>query len=110
MRKTGVAAIGRHLDRVEDRAHRRRRDHRRVGMPVLADNVLVAGLAPDHDDLVVLLHALVVRMDEDLAEAARECLVLFGVELLVAKEHDAVLVERLADFGDRRIVDGRRRS
>jgi hypothetical protein len=44
-------------------------------------------------------------MNEDLAKAARECLVLFGVELLVAKEHDAVLVERAADFGDRRIVE-----
>ena len=105
MGEAGVAAIGRHLDRIEDRAHRRRRDHRRVGVPILADNVLVAGFAPDHDDLVVLLHAPVVRVDEDLAEAAGECLVLFGVELLVAKEHDAVLVERPADFGDRRVVD-----
>src|SRR3954470_19312748 len=74
-------------------------------MPVLADNVLVAGFAPDHHDLVVLLHAPVVRMDENPAEAAREFLVVLGVELLIAKEHDAVLVERPADFGDCRRVD-----
>ena len=43
-------------------------------------------------------------MHEDLAEAAREGFVLFGVELLVAEEDDAVLVERPADVGDCRIV------
>ena len=47
----------------------------------------------------------VVRVDEDLAEAAGEGLVLLGVDLLVAEEDHAVLVERLADFGDDAVVE-----
>ena len=65
----------------------------------------VAGLALNHDDLVVLAHAAVVRVHEDFAEAAGEGFVLLGVELLVMEEDHAVLVERLTDFGDGRVVE-----
>ena len=51
---------------------------------------------------------LVVRVDEDLAEPARERLVLLGVELLVAEEHDAVLVA--APRGSRRSSPSSRSS
>jgi hypothetical protein len=104
-RKQGVAAIGRHLDRVKDRAHRRLFHHRRVGVPILADDVLVTRLAADHDDLVVQLHAAVVRVDKDLAKAAGEGLVLLRVERLVAEEDHAVLIERGADLRDHGVIE-----
>ena len=47
----------------------------------------------------------VVGMDEDLAEPARKRLVLRDVDLLVAEEHDAVLVQRVADLADRAVVE-----
>ena len=100
-----VAAVGRHLDAVEDGAHRRLGHHGGVGVPLLADDLLVAGLARDLDDLGVGLHALVVGMDEDLAEAAREGLVALGIELLVAEEDDAVVEQRLADVADGGLVE-----
>jgi hypothetical protein len=74
-------------------------------VPVLADDVLVAGLAEDHLDLVVGLHALVVRVNEDRAEAASKGLLLRSVELLVAEEDHAVLVERLADLRDHPVIE-----
>ena len=40
-------------------------------------------------------------MNEDLAEAAGEGLVSFDIEILVAKEDDAMLVQRGADLADR---------
>ena len=44
-------------------------------------------------------------MEEDLAELAREPLVLRHVDLLVAEEHDAVLVQRVADLAHRAVVE-----
>ena len=44
-------------------------------------------------------------MDEDLAEAAGEGLVPDDVELLVAEEHHAVLVQRVADLVDGVVVE-----
>jgi hypothetical protein len=75
------------------------------GVPFLADDVRVAGLALDHDDLVVLAHALVIWVHEDLAEAARERFVLLGVEFLVVEENDAVIEQRLADVGDHAVIE-----
>ena len=76
-------------------------------MPILADDLLVAGLARDHDDLGIGLRALVVGVDEDLAEAAREGLVARHVELLVAEEDDAVVEQGLADVADGALVEVR---
>lgn len=42
-----IPAMERHIDGVENRAHGRFRRHGGIGMPVLADNFLVAGRAPD---------------------------------------------------------------
>ena len=44
-------------------------------------------------------------MDEDVAEAPRQPLVLLGIELLVPEEDDAVIEERLADLGHGRVVE-----
>jgi hypothetical protein len=44
-------------------------------------------------------------VDEDVAKAAGECLVLFPVEFLVAEEDHAMFVQRGADFGDDRVVE-----
>src|SRR5215472_12412804 len=74
-------------------------------MPILADDVLVARLAADHHNLVVLLHAAIVRVDKDLAKAAGKGLVLVRVERLVAEENDAMLVERGADFRDHGVIE-----
>jgi hypothetical protein len=74
-------------------------------VPVLADDPLVAGLARDLHDLGIGLHALVVGMDEDLAEAAREDLVALGIELLVAEEDDAVVEQGLADVADGGVIE-----
>ena len=76
-------------------------------MPILADDLLVAGLARDHDDLGIGLRALVVGVDEDLAEAAREGLVARHVQLLVAEEDDAVVEQGLADVADGTLVEVR---
>ena len=74
-------------------------------MPVLADIARVAGLAAHHDDLGIVAHADIVGMNEDLAETAGEGLVSRNVELLVAKEHHAVLVQRTADLADGLVVE-----
>jgi len=55
-------------------------------VPVFADNFLVAGFAADIEDFRIRADAVVVRVDEDVAEAARESLVLLGIDGLVAKE------------------------
>jgi hypothetical protein len=44
-------------------------------------------------------------MHEDLAEAARERLVLGGVEPLIAEEDDAVIEEGAPDGGHARVVE-----
>ena len=74
-------------------------------MPVLADIGGVAGLAPHHDDLGIVAHADVVGMDEDLAEATGEGLVARHIELLVAEEDDAMLVQGIADLSHRAVVE-----
>ena len=102
----GVAAIGRHVDAVEDRAHRRLGDHGRVGVPVLADIGRVARLAADHHDFRDLSMTVAkLGWRKIVAEAAGEGLVLRDVDLLVAEEHDAVLVQRVADLADRAVVE-----
>jgi hypothetical protein len=99
-----VPAVGRHVDGVENSAHRWLRDHGGVGVPAFADNLLVAGFASDIDDLGVGADTVVVGVDEDLAEAPGERLVPVDAELLVAKEDYAVVEERLTDLTDRCIV------
>ena len=100
-----VAAIGRHVERIEDGAHRRLRHHRRVGVPLFADDPLVARLAHDADDLGVAFAGIEIGMDEDIAEAAGEGLVAGIVDLLAAKEDHQMLEQRASDFGDRRLVE-----
>src|SRR5579859_889428 len=100
-----IAAIGRHLDGVEDGAHRWFLHHRGVGLPVLADDLLVAGLAADVDNLGVRADAVIVGVDEDFAEAAGEGFVLIPLEVLVAEEDHAVVEERLADFAYHAVVE-----
>jgi hypothetical protein len=72
--------------------------HRGVGVPGFADIRRVARFAPHHHHFRIFGHAVEVRMDEDLAEAAGEGLVPGDVECLVTEEDDAVLVQRIADL------------
>ena len=95
-----VAAVGGNLDRIQDGAEGRFGNHGGVGVPVLADDFLVAGFAADIDDLGVGADPFVVGVDEDFTEAAGEGFVLFAVQGLVAKEDHAVVEQGLADFGD----------
>jgi hypothetical protein len=74
-------------------------------MPVLADIGRAARLAPHHEDLGIVAHADIVGMDEDLAEAAGEGLVARHVELLVAEEDDAMLVQGIADLSHGAVVE-----
>src|SRR5262245_41966983 len=74
-------------------------------MPVLADDVRVAGLARNHDDLRIGLHAAIVGMNEDLAESAGEGLVTLGIERLVAEEDHAMLEQGLTDIADAGLVE-----
>ena len=64
-------------------------------MLLLPDDSHIARLAADLDDLRIGDDGRVVRVHEDVAEAARERLVLGGVELLVAEEDDAVIEEEV---------------
>src|ERR1700712_1231815 len=74
-------------------------------MPVLADDLAVARLAADVDDLRIGTDALVVRVDEDVAEAAGGGLVPIDVEGLVTEEDHALGEQRLADFANRPVVE-----
>jgi hypothetical protein len=60
-------------------------------MPLLPHDPPIVGLAADVHDLRIWSRALVVGMDEDVAEATSERLVLAGVEALVAEEDHAVI-------------------
>jgi hypothetical protein len=92
-----VAAIGRYVDGVEDGSHRGLRHHRGVRVPLFPHDAQVPGLAANLDDLRIGDDGRVVGVHEDVAEAARERLVLGGVELLVAEEDDAVIEEGAPD-------------
>ena len=74
-------------------------------MPLLADDSHIARLAADLDDLRIGHHRRVVGVDEDLAEAAREGLLLRGVEPLIAEEDHAVVEEGPPHRGDARRVE-----
>ena len=104
----GVAAERRHVEGVENGAHRRLGHHRRIGVPFLADDFLVAGFSPDLHDLGIGLRALVVGVDENLAEPARERFVLGYVQRLIAKEDHAMIEQRAANVADRAVVEGLR--
>ena len=60
-------------------------------MPVLTDDILIAGGTFDFDDLRVSLHSVIIGVNEDRTEAARETFLLLGRERLIAKEDDAVI-------------------
>ena len=69
------------------------------------DPTYVARLAADHHHFRILVDGDEVGMEEDRPEAAGEGLVLGDVEFLVAEEHDAMLVQRVADLADRAVVE-----
>ena len=100
-----VAAIGWHVDAVEDGAHRRLGAQRGVGVPGLPEIRRIARRAPHHHHLRVGAPVLQQRMHEEVAEAASERLVSGRVELLVAEEHDAMRVQRVADLADHGLVE-----
>ena len=101
----GVAASGRDLDAVEDRAEVGLGEERHVGVPAAAEVHPVVGLGDDVDDLGVLGVGLDVGVRPEIAEAATERDLRRRREVLVAEEEDLVLAERVAQVGDRAVVE-----
>ena len=99
----GVAAIGRHVEGVEQGAHRRFGHHGGVGVPFLADDLGVAGIAGDRHHLRVMVAGVEIGMDENIAKGAGQALVSGDVELLVAEKDHTMVQKRGADFRDYRI-------
>jgi len=77
--------------------------HRRIAVPVLADDARVAEFADDHHHLgVVAIDEK--RMDEDIAEATRQALVVILADYLAMEENDPVLKQCLAHANDNRRI------
>ena len=93
-----VAAERRHVQGDQDGAHRRFRDHYRVGVPVLADDACVARIADDGHDVGIVGDQ--ERVLEDIAESSRQALMRIGVEILVAEEDDAMVEQGAPDRAD----------
>jgi hypothetical protein len=73
-------------------------------MPPIAHGSRVARIAEELDDLRVGTGAVVVGMDEDVAELAGQALVLLDVQFLVAEEDDAVRQQRRANGGHQVVI------
>lgn len=91
-----VAAEGRELDGAQDGAERRLGDERRVGVPLVRALALRRALI-EHDDLRMLRMPRAEGVGEELAEAAREGDLLRERDRLLAKEEDAVAVQRVLE-------------
>ena len=115
--KAGVAAGGRHFDRVEQAADGRHFVIRHVGVPLglvvakVADRFSVHLDVRHHGDFGIGIHDLfagVYRRLVQFAEAAGESEKARIVELLAAKSQDEVLVPGVLDLLERRSVHGLR--
>ena len=74
-------------------------------MPVLTDDMGVAGLTVNHDDFRVLPAGVEERVDENVTKPQGQALLRVGVEILIMKEDDAVVQERLTDLSDSRVAE-----
>ena len=102
-----VAAVGRHLERVQDRRERRLGQEREVGVPQAAERVALSlrRLAHHGDDLGVVGGRLDEGHRAERAEAAAERDLLVGREALAAEEQHLVVEDRAADLGDDVVVE-----
>ena len=101
----GVAPGRRNLPREEDRAAGGFVVVGVIGVPAAADVDLLVGFLQDLGDLRVALHRVEEAVDVDRAEALGEGDVVFGFELLAAKEDDPVFAEGAFDGAERVVVD-----
>ena len=97
VRKQGVAAGRGHVDGMERRAERRRFPKRHVDVPAAAEGFDLVGQLDDFDELRIPVHPVRVGVSFELAEAARECQVLFRTQILLAEKEHEVFPESLVD-------------
>ena len=91
--------VGRHFSEMEDRAHRRLRVARYVGVPVFAGNILGFVVRLDNENLgMIRNHIRRRRVHVQLAEAAPKIFLLFDAKLLVAEKDDEAVHERVIHF------------
>ena len=90
---------------VEHRAHGRHFEVADIGMPAAAKIAQLVFFLAHLDDLGVAVHAVDEIVDLQFAEAAAEGNVLLRGQLLLAKENDAIVDERPADFADHVVVE-----
>ena len=100
IRKEGVAAAGRHLHGVEDRAEVGLGEEGHVGVPPPAEVQEVVRFRDHVEHLREVPIALHEGMGVEIAEAAAERHLLFGGEVLVAKHQHAMREEGLMDLLD----------
>ena len=98
-----VAAGRRHFAGIEHRTHRRHQIVAVVGVPAIADVLLLLWLLTHFGDHRIAGHRRKEAVDVDAAKAAGKAEVLLRRQLLVAEENDAVLAKGVADFGQRRL-------
>ena len=106
--KGGVAAEARHVERAHDDGAGRLRQERAVGVEMLErghDILGLVGLAPHLLHVVMAAIGRRLRQLHDLAEMAREGLVLLGRQRLVAEDQDEELLERRHDLGAHVVVE-----
>jgi hypothetical protein len=98
-----VAAIVRHLARVQHRSQRRPLEVADIGVPAAAEVARLPRLLADLDDLWLRGHAADEFVDLQLAEAAAESELLLRAQLLVVQEDHEVVEQCRADLADRRV-------
>lgn len=96
----GVAAIGRHFDGAEDRAHGGDLVVGVVGVPGFADGLFLVFFFEDGGDFGVAIDGFEEAVDVDGAEAAGECEMVFGAGMLAAQDDDRIFGEGGFDGGE----------
>ncbi|MFT5447650.1 MAG: hypothetical protein ACI9DC_002826 [Gammaproteobacteria bacterium] len=81
------------------------RHHGRVSVPFFTGGDAVTRLAHQTHNFRTTLAEIVIRVHEDLARTCCERFVGVVAEFLVAEKDDLVIKPRLADLGDRVVVD-----
>ena len=100
-----VAAGRRDLEGVDHGAQRGRVVVGMIGVPLVADVLLLVGFLADLGDLRVTVDGREEPVDVDVAEAARGGHVLLGREVLIADHDHAALVESRPDAVECLVVD-----
>ena len=103
----GVAAVIRHLARIQHGPQRRFLEEAEIRMPGIAEgaDVALVRLLQHCDDIRVIRQVLNIGRAADGAKPARECNVLLRRQVLVMEEQHEPIMEGPFDFGERRIVE-----